>query len=80
MFYDTRNRTVPARHGHTNDCDDAGALATLYALTERGEAKMLGVAVNGINTPGLHGVVVRVINDYFGRMDIPIGLSTRTAE
>ncbi|MBT3374716.1 MAG: hypothetical protein HN742_31675 [Lentisphaerae bacterium] len=62
------------------DCDDAGALAMLHALTDRGEAKILGVAVNGVDTHGLHGAVVDAINHYFGRPDIPIGMSPRTAD
>jgi inosine-uridine nucleoside N-ribohydrolase len=62
------------------DCDDAGAMATLHALTDRGEAKILGVAVNGVDSHGLHGAVVSAINHYFGRPDIPIGVSPRTAE
>ena len=62
------------------DCDDAGALAMLHALADRGEAKILGVAVNGVDTHGLHGAVVSAINHYFGRPDIPIGMSPRTAD
>jgi len=62
------------------DCDDAGALAMLHALTDRGEAKILGVAVNGVDTHGLHSAVVNAINHYFGRPDIPIGMSPRTAD
>jgi inosine-uridine nucleoside N-ribohydrolase len=62
------------------DCDDAGALAMLHALTDRGEAKILGVAVNGVDTHGLHGAVVSAINHYFGRPDIPIGMSPRTTD
>ena len=62
------------------DCDDAGAMAMLHALTDRGEAEILGVAVNGVDTHGLHGAVVNAINHYFGRPEIPIGISPRTAE
>ncbi len=62
------------------DCDDAGALAVLHALADRGEAIILGVAVNGVDTHGLHGAVVSAINHYFGRPDIPIGMSPRTAD
>ena len=62
------------------DCDDAGALAMLHALTDRGEARILGVAVNGLDTHGLHGAVVNAINHYFGRPDIPVGMSPRTAD
>ncbi len=61
------------------DPNNPGALAALHALTDRGEAKILGVAVNGVDTHGLHGAVVSAINHYFGRPDIPIGISPRTA-
>lgn len=62
------------------DCDDAGALAMLRALSDLGEAKILGVVLNGVDTHGLHGAVVSAINYYFGRPDIPIGISPRTTE
>ncbi|WFB35165.1 nucleoside hydrolase [Kiritimatiellota bacterium B12222] len=62
------------------DCDDAGALAMLHALADLGEAHILAVAVNGMDTHGLHSAVVSAINTYFGRPDIPIGVSPRTAE
>ncbi len=62
------------------DCDDAGALAMLHALADLGEAEILGVALNGIDSHGLHSAVVSAINTYFGRPDLPIGVSPRSAE
>jgi inosine-uridine nucleoside N-ribohydrolase len=62
------------------DCDDAGALAMLHVLADRGEIKLLGVVLNGIDTTGKHSGVVSAINTHFGRADLPIGVSRRTAE
>ncbi|MDQ8208744.1 nucleoside hydrolase [Coraliomargarita sp. SDUM461003] len=62
------------------DCDDAGALAMLHVLADRGEAKILGVAVNGIDSHGLHGSVVSAINYHFGRPEIPVAMSPRGEE
>lgn len=62
------------------DCDDAGALAMLHALADLGEAQILGVAVNGIDCHGLHGSVVSAINHYFGRPEIPVAMSPRSAD
>tara|TARA_R100000027_G_scaffold67314_2_gene65535 strand:- start:12366 stop:13292 length:927 start_codon:yes stop_codon:yes gene_type:complete len=60
------------------DCDDAAALASLHALADRGEARILGVAVNGIDTHGLHGAVVSAINYYYGRPNIPVAMTPRS--
>ena len=55
----------------TFDVDDVGALAVLHALTDRGEARILGVCYNEVHP---HGVAaIKVINDWYGRGDIPIG-------
>jgi hypothetical protein len=53
------------------DVDDAGALATLHALADRGEASILGVLVSSKNewvVPCLDA-----INTWYGRPDLPIG-------
>ena len=53
------------------DVDDAGALAVLHALANRGEATILGVLVCSKN----EAVVpcVDAINTWYGRPDVPIG-------
>lgn len=55
------------------DCDDAGALAVLHALADRGEAELALVVVNTGDELGNSGAAVDVINTYYGRPDIPIG-------
>ena len=54
------------------DCDDAGALAVLHALMDLGEAKLLGVVVDVPLEASARCVMV--INDYYNRLDIPVGL------
>ena len=54
------------------DCDDAGALAVLHALADRGECEILATVtsvrdVNSIAT-------VDAINRYRGRPDLPLGM------
>jgi inosine-uridine nucleoside N-ribohydrolase len=53
------------------DVDDAGALATLHALADRGEAEILGILVSSRN----EAVVpcLDAINTWYGRPDLPIG-------
>lgn len=54
-----------------SDCDDAGAVAILHTLADRGEANILGLGVcvrNRWTAPALDA-----INTYYGRPDIPIG-------
>ena len=53
------------------DVDDAGALAVLHALADRGEAEILGVMVSANN----EWVVpcADAINTWYGRPDLPIG-------
>ena len=60
------------------DVDDAGALAILHAMADRGEAEILGVMVS---TSGDFGGprAVDVVNTYYGRPDIPIGLADSSA-
>ena len=59
------------------DVDDVGALALLHALADRGEARLLAI---GISETARHdnGVwaapMADVIDTYFGRPDIPIGV------
>ena len=53
------------------DCGDAGAVAVLHALADRGELEILGVMActsDPYNAPCLDAY-----NAYFGRPDIPVG-------
>lgn len=59
------------------DVDDVGALALLHALADRGEAEILGVMVSeSIHSyDGLWGPpLVDILNTYYGRPHIPIGI------
>lgn len=55
-----------------SDCDDAGAMAVLHKLADRGRINVLGVVFSsGRNR---HGVgVCDAINTYYGRGDLPLG-------
>ena len=55
-----------------NDCDDAGALAILHALADKGEAEILGVICSSGANPYGPGTV-DAINTYYGRPHLPIG-------
>jgi hypothetical protein len=55
-----------------SDCDDAGALAILHKLTDKGEANILGVIFSsGKNRFGIG--VCDAINTYYGRGNLPLG-------
>jgi len=53
------------------DADDAGALAVLHALADRGEAEVLAT-MTVVGDPQSAGAL-DVINTYYGRPDTPIG-------
>lgn len=53
------------------DVDDAGALALLHALADRGEAEILGTMVSSRNE--WSGPCLDAINTYYGRPEVPIG-------
>ena len=55
-----------------NDVDDAIALAELHALETRGEAKILAVTITKDNRWA--PVFVDLMNTFYGRPDIPIGM------
>ena len=55
------------------DCDDAGALALLHALADRGEAEILAVVTNGEEFHGASAATVDAINTWYNRGDLPIG-------
>ena len=54
-----------------SDFDDAGALALLHALADRGECEILAV-MHSTSTPWSVGVI-DAINTWHGRPDLPIG-------
>ncbi|PQO40008.1 nucleoside hydrolase [Blastopirellula marina] len=56
-----------------SDCDDAGALAILHALADKGDLEILGTLVSSSHS--WSGPCVDAINTYFGRPDLPIGVS-----
>ncbi|MBN1347106.1 MAG: nucleoside hydrolase [Phycisphaerae bacterium] len=53
------------------DCDDAGGLAVLHALADRGEAEILATVVSS-RFPW-SAPCVEAINRYYGRAGLPIG-------
>jgi inosine-uridine nucleoside N-ribohydrolase len=55
------------------DVDDAGALAILHIMADRGEAEIL--ATMSANSNRWCGPALDAINTYYGRGDIPIGCS-----
>ncbi len=60
-----------------NDIDDALALAMIHALQSRGECKLLGVALSKDNP--YSPAYVDVVNTFYGRGEIPIGVVTNGA-
>jgi hypothetical protein len=57
------------------DVDDAGALAVLHALADKGEARILAT-VSNVNDPYAPGAL-DAINTYYGRPNIPVGRNAR---
>jgi hypothetical protein len=55
-----------------SDCDDAGALAMLHALADRGDVQILGVMISAGNE--WSAPCADAIDTYFGRPDIPVGV------
>jgi inosine-uridine nucleoside N-ribohydrolase len=55
-----------------NDVDDALALAMLHAFASRGEVKLLAVTVSKDNPWAAE--YVRMVNQYYGRGAIPVGI------
>lgn len=53
------------------DVDDAGALAVLHALANRGEAEILGILISSKNESV--GPCLDAINTWYGRPNLPIG-------
>lgn len=57
----------------SGDCDDAGALALLHALADRGECQLLATLVNRRDRTNASAAAVDAINTWYGRPDLPIG-------
>jgi inosine-uridine nucleoside N-ribohydrolase len=57
----------------SGDCDDAGTLALLHALADRGECELLAAIVNRKDKTNASAAAVDAINTYYGRPDLPIG-------
>ena len=55
-----------------NDCDDALALAMIHALENRDEVRLLAVTITKDNQDA--APFVDLVNHFYGRPDIPIGL------
>lgn len=57
------------------DYDDVGAMAMLHALSDKGETNILAViSCNAFETTV---PTISVLNTYFGRADIPVGITER---
>lgn len=54
-----------------NDIDDALALAVIHALADRGECRLLAVTISKDYRPCEE--FVGLVNDFYGRREIPIG-------
>lgn len=54
------------------DVDDVGALATLHALTDAGDAEILAVCFNEVHRSG--AAAIDAINTWYHRGDIPVGI------
>ncbi len=57
----------------SGDADDAGTLAMLHAMADRGECELLATVVNRKDRTGASAAAVDSINTYYGRPGIPIG-------
>ena len=55
-----------------NDCDDALALAMIHALENRNEVRLLAVTITKDNHDA--APFVNLVNQFYGRPDIPIGV------
>lgn len=59
-----------------SDCDDAGALAMLHNLEKAGKAEILAVTHCATEIGG--AVTIKVINNWYGKDNIPIGRNEGT--
>lgn len=58
-----------------NDIDDALALAMLHSLESRGECKLLGVTLTNAHPDAAR--YIRMVNRFYGRPEIPVGVASR---
>jgi inosine-uridine nucleoside N-ribohydrolase len=58
-----------------NDIDDALALATLHALSDRGECELIGVTLTNSNRAAVP--YIRMLNRFYGRGDLPVGAAIK---
>ena len=56
----------------STDVDDVGALATLHALADNGEAEILAISFNEVHPSAADAICA--INTWYNRGDIPIGI------
>ena len=54
-----------------SDCDDAGAMAVLHALADKGEVEILATVTCGRNAWA--PLTISALNTYYGRTNIPVG-------
>ena len=59
------------------DCDDAGALAVANILINEGKINILAVTHSVNKKIGCDAI--KLINDYYGNPDIPVGVAERYA-
>jgi arylsulfatase A-like enzyme/inosine-uridine nucleoside N-ribohydrolase len=57
----------------SGDADDAGTLALLHALADRGECELLATVTNRRDKTNASAAAADAINTYYGRPDLPIG-------
>jgi inosine-uridine nucleoside N-ribohydrolase len=57
----------------SGDADDAGTLALLHTLADRGECELLATVVNRKDKTNASAAAVDAINTWYGRPDLPIG-------
>lgn len=58
----------------SGDCDDAGTLAMLHALADRGECELLAVVTNRRDLANASAAAVDAINTFYGRPDLAVGV------
>lgn len=76
LDFRANNQGLPAIIFDTDfaaDVDDVGALAILHALADAGETDILGVMVSSGNHYAWRAI--DTVNTYYGRPDIPIGVT-----
>lgn len=58
----------------SGDCDDAGTLAMLHALADRGECDIVAVVTNRRDLANASAAAADAINTFYGRPDLPVGV------